>query len=551
MKKSSTGALTPEQQEAQNKRFAEGHEYDYIIVGSGMSALTAGSLLAKAGKKVCMLEAHDVPGGYAHTFEMNGFKFCAQIHYIWGCAPGGKIYEFLKKIGLHEDVTFEPFDLEGYDVMAMPDGKRVNIANGFNKTLENIDAAYPGHRAGLEKFFRIMKQLRKEFGLVPQGKMTLWDVITKGHKFKTIIKYRNKTLQDLFDVCDLSKEIEAVLGGFLGDLASPPDEISIFPYVGLYGGYNTGAYAPTKHFEYYIQRIAETIEEQPGCHIYYEAEVVKFNEESGRITSVETKDGKVFSAPNFICNMDPQAAAHLIGWDKFPAKYKPALSYKYTPSAMTIYLGLKDIDLREHGFGNFNIWHVGDWDLNSLWKKQEAGDYEKFWMFLSTPLLHSDHPGQAPEGHSILEIATLANFKPFGDVRDTDYKEYMKLKLQYANRILKEIEDKYIPNLRKHIVVKTVGTPTTNRDFAWAPEGNVYGSLMTPANIGVKRLKKDTPFENMYWCNASSGYAGIYGTVHTGVKLYEDITGDRFFDPTTMPSDCEFITELREKHGKK
>jgi all-trans-retinol 13,14-reductase len=545
MKKSSTGALTPEQHEEQNKRYAEGREYDYVIIGSGMSALTAGSLLAKSGKRVCMLEAHDVPGGYAHTFEMNGFKFCAQIHYIWGCGPGAKIYEFLKKIGLEKEVEFEPFALDGYDVMSMPDGKRVNLANGFDETLENIDKAYPGHRTGLEKFFGVMRQLRKEFSLFPNS-IGLKNLFRTIRECKTVIKYRNATLQTLFDECSLPKEIQAVLGGFLGDLASPPDEISIFPYVGLYGGYNSGAYAPVKHFEHYINSIAKVIVDSPGCDIYFETEVTKFNVNEGKIESVETNDGKMFKAPTFLCNMDPQKAAKMIGWDKFPESNKPALSYQYTPSAMTIYLGLKDIDLKDHGFGNFNIWHLGDWDLNKLWKEQEKGNYEKFWMFLSTPLLHSDYPGQAPEGHSILEIATLADFSRFGDLREEKYVDYMKLKMQYANIILDEVEKKYIPDLKKHIVVKTIGTPTTNRDYANAPQGNVYGSLMTPGNMGIKRLKSKTPFSNLLWCNASSGYAGIYGTVHTGVKMYEELTGDVFYDPRTAPSDEELISALRK-----
>jgi choline dehydrogenase-like flavoprotein len=68
MKKSSTSALTKEQHAAQDARYAQGHSYDYVIIGTGSSALTVGSLLAHKGYKVCLLEAHDIPGGYAQTF---------------------------------------------------------------------------------------------------------------------------------------------------------------------------------------------------------------------------------------------------------------------------------------------------------------------------------------------------------------------------------------------------------------------------------------------------------------------------------------------------
>lgn len=76
MKKHSTGALSKEQRQRQDATYAQKQTYDFIIIGTGISALTVGALLAHVGKKVCMLEAHDVPGGYAHTFKMaNIFLF--------------------------------------------------------------------------------------------------------------------------------------------------------------------------------------------------------------------------------------------------------------------------------------------------------------------------------------------------------------------------------------------------------------------------------------------------------------------------------------------
>lgn len=43
---------------------------DYLIVGSGLSALVFGALMANSGKTVQILEAHEHPGGFGHTFTM-------------------------------------------------------------------------------------------------------------------------------------------------------------------------------------------------------------------------------------------------------------------------------------------------------------------------------------------------------------------------------------------------------------------------------------------------------------------------------------------------
>lgn len=544
--KHSTSALSTEDHARQDACYAQGHTYDYVIVGTGSAALTVGALLAHAGKKVCMLEAHDIPGGYAQSFKMGDYYFCAQVHYTWGCGPGGKIYEFLKKIGLEKDITFELYDPEGYDHMVMPDGKTVNIPYGFDRLVENIEKAYPGQGAPTKKFTDILTRMREELSHFPFGKIRWWQYVTDAYKFRTLIRYKNKTLQQVFDECGLSKEAQAVLIANAGDMMSPPEELSVFAYVGLFGGYNTGAYYPTKHFRYYVDRLAKFVTDHEGCHIYYETPVTKVVTDGDQVTRVETKDGKVFEAKQYICNMDPQLAAEkLFGWDQFPAAYRTPLKYTYSPSGMVVYLGLKDIDLRQYGFGKHNVWHLEQWDMNKTWKEQLAGDFSKPWFFISTPTLHTSEGGTTPTGGQIMEIATLTDYESFKRAQDRSYAEYAKMKMALADRLLDLVEKHYVPDLRKHIAVKVVGTTVTNEDFVMAPQGNAYGSLMNPAQISTERLRADTPWKNFFWCNASSGYAGMYGTVGTGMALYMQLTGDEFYRSSEAPTDEEFIQALR------
>jgi len=48
---------------------------EVIVIGSGIGGLCCGGLLAKAGKKVLILEAHSKPGGAAHGFQKDGYTF--------------------------------------------------------------------------------------------------------------------------------------------------------------------------------------------------------------------------------------------------------------------------------------------------------------------------------------------------------------------------------------------------------------------------------------------------------------------------------------------
>lgn len=543
MKKSSTSALTKEQHATQDARYAEGRTYDYVIIGTGSAALTAGALLAHAGKKVCLLEAHDIPGGYAQTFRTGDYEFCAQVHYIWGCGPGGKIYEFLKHIGLEKEITFELYDTNGYDRMVMPDGTTVMIPYGWENLIRNMVEKYPDQQKPMEKFVSVMKKVRDEFKYLPERKLT-WRDYLKAYKVPTLLKYRTATLQDLFNDCGLSKEAQAVLCANAGDLMAPPETLSVFAYIGLFGGYNTGAYYPTKHFKFYVDRLAQFITDHEGCDIYYETPVTKVHTEGNKVTRVETGNGKTFTATNFICNADPQVIAKMIGWEKFPKEEQKKLSYTYSPAGVVVYLGLKDIDLRDYGFGKFNTWHLLQWDMNKMWKEMGVCNFDKPWFFISTPTLHTDAPGTTPEGGSILEIASYTEYQPFKDAQDRSYAEYAKLKQKISERMIDLVEQYYIPDIRKHIVVKTVGTSTTNEDFILATRGNAYGADLTPYQVTVNRLKAKTPFENFTWCNATSGWGGMYGTVSTGVSVYMDLTGDRFFDNEKSLSDEEMVAAL-------
>mmetsp|Transcript_42541 Transcript_42541/g.133307 ORF Transcript_42541/g.133307 Transcript_42541/m.133307 type:complete len:148 (-) Transcript_42541:1984-2427(-) len=48
---------------------------DVVVIGSGMGGLSCAAMLARLGRKVVVLEQHDIAGGGTHTFELKGFKF--------------------------------------------------------------------------------------------------------------------------------------------------------------------------------------------------------------------------------------------------------------------------------------------------------------------------------------------------------------------------------------------------------------------------------------------------------------------------------------------
>lgn len=67
---------------------------DAVVIGSGIGGLASAAILAKAGKRVLVLEQHTKAGGCCHTFGENGLEFDTGIHYI-GRMREGNIGRFI------------------------------------------------------------------------------------------------------------------------------------------------------------------------------------------------------------------------------------------------------------------------------------------------------------------------------------------------------------------------------------------------------------------------------------------------------------------------
>ena len=511
---------------------------DILVVGSGLAGLAFAALMARSGRRVLVLEAHHHPGGYGHTFEFGNdgrhYRFNAQFHYVWNCGEGRTVHNFLRKLGLDREVTFEEFDRNGFDRMRMP-GWSLDIPGDFAELARRLGELFPHASGRLTDFVEEVRLTEKELDAIPDhgGSLAL---LARLPRLRRVLRYRGATLQQVFDRFELPREAQALLALQWPDFMLPPDQLSFFAWVMLFAGYVRGAYYPTHHFEHVVDSLVRVIGEAGG-EVRLGARVVAFLEEDRRVLGVRTEEvletgestGRFeeHRAREVVCNMDPKRAAEMIGVHRFSAAVQRRLGYEYSASNFMAYCAVEGLDLSEHGFGRSNLFHAEHPDLNEAFRAMhDRGDYSRPSFALTVPTLLTDDRSDCPPGTQIIELLTVASHDRFQQLKIANARVYQQKKKEILDAILDVIERRYVPGLRKHLCFKMTGSPTTNERYCMSPGGNSYGSAMTPRNIGPGRLDHRTSLGNFHFCNASSGFAGFTGTIWTGCRLYEHLTGD-------------------------
>ena len=105
-----------------------------IVVGSGISGLTAALLLAKKGRQVTLVEKLPHIGGFLNRFNRGGLRFDTGFHFTGGF--DGILSDFLELFNLQDDVKPAPLQTE---IFIANNDHRIDLPfNGLN----NIADAY-------------------------------------------------------------------------------------------------------------------------------------------------------------------------------------------------------------------------------------------------------------------------------------------------------------------------------------------------------------------------------------------------------------------------
>ena len=495
------------------------HEFDTIIIGSGAGGLAAAICLARAGQKVLVLEQHDVPGGWCHSFTLQGQRFCPGVHYIGLVDQGQSTNELFKSLGIANDLVFFRMNAKAYEHCWI-ENEKIDLPAGLDALCESLSIRFPKERKRLTHYLKLIRNVSDQIQLIP--KMNgFWDNITIPFRARHMGKYGLFTLKRVIDWHIKDPMLKAVLNIQCGDHGLPPFKASFALHCTVMAHYFDGGFYPMGGGGAIVKAMTTALKKHGGV-IRTQQKIRKIMINDNQAVGVEMEDGERILANTVISNADPTTTyLDLVGREHLSAKLAKRLSKtKYSVTSLILFLTL-DLDVTLAGLDSGNIWLVNDKDLDNIYRgltvKDIAAGDEFPAVFINCTTLKD--PASFNGRYHNLEVITFidySSFDTFHTSADHHGDAYTLHKEKITQKLLNSIE-KVVPGARQHIVQMELGTPKTNEYYIKSTNGNVYGTEKTFNQIGLFSYSAQTEIKNLYLCGASTLSHGVGGATNSGV----------------------------------
>ncbi|MCG8634587.1 MAG: NAD(P)/FAD-dependent oxidoreductase [Desulfobacterales bacterium] len=472
-------------------------KYDTIIIGSGISGMTAGIILAKEGEHVLIAEQHAHPGGLTQVYQRAGLTFPTGVHRLGALKTGQPLWYYFNYLGLTGRLSMSSLSEEGFESYHFPDGC-FSVPQGHGAYKAKLIRTFPSKAAAIENYFTDMAACVSGIALYNPG-------ITGASPLSS--RY-TRSVDDYFSDLGINGKLKSILFANNPLFGLSSRECPVMTHFIISDAYLNSSFRLNETNAPFAEALGQSFRSLGGT-IKTGSKIDRLLTRDRAVTGVRLSSGKKITAQKIIYSGHPSRLLDLCP----PKSFRPVFEKR-----------LKNAENTPGLFGVAMKWEkkncpVADNDAYIYDNRDVNAHYaggENQMIFLSA--LPS---GEDATHLAVTALATLSDedrSRLAAGYNIPGKKIYREIKTGLAEKVMTRIEATF-PGAGKQVEIVDTYSPDTFERYTLTPGGTAYGIKKTAQAFMQGIFSPATRLKNLFLTGQSIGFSGIHGAISASVNL--------------------------------